>query len=400
MLKIGEAEARAAARVIRSGELFRYGDAQPNYLGECAKFERELATKMGTKYALVVTSGTAALICGLVGLEVGPGDEVIVPGYTFMATALAPLALGAVPVLAEIDESLTMDPEDLEAKITDRTKAIIPVHMLGLPADMDATMRLARRHNVAVLEDACQADGGSYKGRRLGSIGDAGTFSFNYYKNVTCGEGGAIITGDRAAYERAWIHHDGGATFRAQAGDISVPFFAGWNFRMNEILGAVLRVQLRRIDGLLQKTRTHKRRLIEGLADHPRLRFFKHNDHEGGCGTTLGFLFEDEETARAFVTGLESEGVEASMLIDSGRHVYSNWEPLMQLRGSYHPSLDAFRRPENAASQARYTPDMCPRTLDILSRAVVLSIQPEWRAADVRKRVRACRKAADALARR
>jgi len=281
VLKIGEAEAQAAAKVIRRGELFRYGGAQAGRFGECAKFERELAGKMGTKHALVLTSGTAALICGLVGLEVGPGDEVIVPGYTFMATALAPLALGAVPVLAEIDESLTLDPKDLEAKITPRTKAVIPVHMLGLPANMDAIMRVARRHHVKVVEDACQADGGCYRGQRLGSIGDVGAFSFNFYKNITCGEGGAVITDDRAVYERAWIHHDGGAAFRPQAEDITVPFFAGWNFRMNEILAAVLRVQLRRIDGLLRRTRSVKARIIEGTTDHPRLRLAAR--HSASC---------------------------------------------------------------------------------------------------------------------
>lgn len=398
MLKIGEAEAQAAARVIRSGHLFRYGDASAGHFNECAKFEAELAKKTGTKYALVVTSGTAALICGLVGLEVGPGDEVILPGYTFMASALAVLALGAVPVIAEIDESLMLDPKDVEKKISKRTKAIMPVHMVGLPANMNAIMRVARRHGVKVLEDACQADGGSYKGKRLGSIGNVGGFSFNFYKNVTSGEGGAVVTSDRVAYERAVIHHDGGSLFREHAAKLGVQFFAAWNFRMNEILGAVLRVQLRRVDGLMKRMRAHKARLMAGIADHPGIRFIKYNDLEGECGTTMGLRFDDEKQARAFARALQKNGAWGSLPIDSGRHVYTNWEPVMGKRGSYHPALDAYRRPENKGAQMNYTPDMCPRTLEILARTVFIGIRPGWRVSDVRQRIKACRKAADAIA--
>jgi len=393
MLEIGKAEAEAASRVITRGQLFRYGSE----LNECTKFERELAEKMGTKHALVVTSGTAALICALAGLEVGPGDEVILPAYTFMASALAPLALGAIPVIAEIDESLTLDPEDVEKKISSRTKVIMPVHMVGLPCDMRGIMRIARRHGVKVVEDACQADGGSYRGKRLGAIGDVGAFSFNYYKNITCGEGGAVITDDRVAYERALIFHDGGAAFRPGAAAIGVPFFAGFNFRMNEILAAVLRVQLRRIDGLLKRNRANKARFLAGVADHPRLRPIKHNDLEGECATVVGFLFADEPQARRFMAALSRHGVGSSTPIDSGRHVYRNWEPIMERRGSYHPALDAFRRPENKGAQMEYSPDMCPRTLDILARTVFLSIRPEWKAAEVRRRAKACCAAADEL---
>jgi dTDP-4-amino-4,6-dideoxygalactose transaminase len=393
MLEIGKAEAEAASRVITRGQLFRYGSE----LNECTKFERELAEKMGTKHALVVTSGTAALICALAGLEVGPGDEVILPAYTFMASALAPLALGAIPVIAEIDESLTLDPEDVEKKISSRTKVIMPVHMVGLPCDMRGIMRIARRHEVKVVEDACQADGGSYRGKRLGAIGDVGAFSFNYYKNITCGEGGAVITDDRVAYERALIFHDGGAAFRPGAAAIGVPFFAGFNFRMNEILAAVLRVQLRRIDGLLKRNRANKARFLAGVADHPRLRPIKHNDLEGECATVVGFLFADEPQARRFMAALSRHGVGSSTPIDSGRHVYRNWEPIMERRGSYHPALDAFRRPENKGAQMEYSPDMCPRTLDILARTVFLNIRPEWKAAEVRRRAKACCAAADEL---
>jgi len=394
MLKVGEAEVRAAARVIRSGVLFRYGDPRKGHPNECAKFERELAAKVGKKHALLVTSGTAALVCSLAGLEVGPGDEVIVPAYTFIASALAPLALGALPVIADVDESLTLDPNDTEAKISDRTKVIMPVHMCGLPCDMKAIMRVANRHRVKVLEDACQADGGSYQGKRLGSIGQVGAYSFNFFKNITAGEGGAMVTDDLEVFSRAIIHHDGGLGFWEHGKKLASPLFAGWNFRVSEIQGAILRVQLRRIDGLLRRNRAHKAKLMAALADNPKLRFIKHHDLAGDCSTALGFLFPSGKKARSFIAAMSQQGIYTWTPIDSGRHVYANWEPVMEQRGSYHPALDAFKRPENRGSRARYTPDMCPQTLDVLSRAVYLDIRPEWTAADVRKRIRACEKAA------
>lgn len=397
MLKIGRQEANAATKVILSGKLIRFMDRKPGELSECTKFERDFAEKMGGKYALVVTSGTGALICGLAGLGIGPGDEVIVPAYTFMATPVAVLAVGAIPVIAEVDSSLMLDPADVEAKITRRTKAIIPVHMVGLPADLNRIVRVARKHKVKVLEDACQAVGGSYKGRRLGSIGDVGGYSFNYYKNVTCAEGGAVLTDDPAVYERAMIQHDPGTAFRSHRADLSIAPFTGMSFRMNEILGAILRVQLTRIDGLLGKLREQKAKFVEELAD-TGLKFVKNNDPEGDCSTVVAFSFASEERARRYISLLESRGVDASTPIDSDRHVYSNWDPVLAKRGSYHPALNAFRRKENAASKVHYSKDMCPRTLDLLSRAVFVGLHPSSTAAEVRKKIDACKRAAEELA--
>ncbi|HEY3417439.1 MAG TPA: aminotransferase class I/II-fold pyridoxal phosphate-dependent enzyme, partial [Armatimonadota bacterium] len=228
MYIMGEEEVAAVRRVIESGQLFRYRGGEG---GETDQFEKAWSEKIGVQHTVSLTSGTAALICAMVGLNIGPGDEVIVPGYTFMATAIGPLGVGAVPIIAEVDESLTIDPADVERKITPRTKAIIPVHMNGLPCNMDVIMAIARKHGIAVVEDACQADGGSYKGQRLGSIGDVGAFSFNHFKIIACGEGGALVTNDRVIFERALIHHDSGCVFRDHADQLGIPFFAGWNFR-------------------------------------------------------------------------------------------------------------------------------------------------------------------------
>lgn len=318
----------------------------------------------------------------------------IVPGYTFMASAIAVLAVGAIPIVAEVDGSLTIDPADMERKIGPRTKAAMPVHMCGLPCNMDAVMDAAARHRLSVMEDLCQADGGSYKGKRLGTIGHAGGMSFNFYKIMTSGEGGAVVTSDRVAYERALIHHDGGCVFRPHAEEVGVAFFAGTNFRTNEIMAAILRVQLSRLDEMLGRMRAQKRRFAEKLSGHPKLRFIPHHDLDGDCGTTVFFQFDAEEPARAFAKALGEEGIGGSLPIDSGRHVYCNWEPVMARRGSHHAFLDPFRMPENRGCRMDYAKDMCPQTLDVLARTVGTGIHPDWDDAEVDRRIGICERAA------
>jgi dTDP-4-amino-4,6-dideoxygalactose transaminase len=370
MYIIGQEEVDAVKRVIESKQLFRYRGGEG---GESDSFEREWSEKIGAKYSIAVTSGTAALISGLVGMGIGPGDEVIVPAYTFMATPSAVLAVGAVPIIAEVDNSLTIDPKDVERKITPRTKAVIPVHMVGLPSNMDAMMDIAERHTLKVLEDACQADGGSYGGKRLGAIGHAGAFSFNHFKIITCGEGGALVTDDREIYERALIFHDSGAGFRDHAGDMHVPIFTGLNFRINEILSAILRVQLTRLDPMLEAMLTEKRTMVDALSGAGPFTPNPIHDVEGDCGTTVALMFMDEATNRRFIEGCRAAGVRADTPIDSGIHVYSRWEPVLQQRGSHNPAFNAYNLTD---APVTYSQDMCPVTLDVLARTAYLYTDP------------------------
>jgi len=388
MYIMGEEEVQAVRRVIESGRLFRYRGGEG---GETDNFEREWSEKIGVAYTIAMTSGTAALICGLVGLGIGPGDEVIVPGYTFMATALAPLAVGAVPIIAEVDESLTLDPEDFERRVTPRTRVVIPVHMCGWPCDMDAILDIAQRHGLAVLEDTCQADGGSYKGRRLGSIGDAGAFSFNQFKIIACGEGGTLVTDNRDIFEKALIHHDTGCVYREHASGIETPIFAGSNFRMNEILGAILRVQLTRLDGILAALRKEKRTMMSELEGESAFTFNPIHDVEGDCATTLALLFDSAAEARAFLEHLKADGIAADSPIDSGRHVYANWEPILEQRGAHHPGRDAYRL---AAGPVAYSRDMCPRTLSNLERTVCIPASPTRSEQELADLIRCVKKAA------
>ncbi len=370
MYTIGEEEIQAVAEVIRSGKLFRY---QGEEHSQADLFEQEWADKIGVRHALAVTSGTASLICALAGLGVGPGDEVVLPAYTFIASALAALAVGAVPVIAEIDESLTLDPADVEAKITPRTRVIMPVHMNGLNCDMDRLMDVARRHDLLVVEDCCQADGGSYRGKRLGSIGHAGGFSFNYFKIISCGEGGAMVTDDDAVFERASLFHDGGCVFFKEGIAQQTPVFAGWNFRFNEILSAVLRVQLTRLEGLLAGLREDKRLVREALEGTSGFTFSRVNDPAGECAVMLCLRFESAERAAGFAAGLSEAGFAAYSPINSGRHVYSNWESIMEKRGSHDPRGNPFSYGD---CDWQYSPDMCPRSLEIMAQTVNIGMSP------------------------
>ena len=366
MYIIGKEEVEAVRRVIESGQLFRYRGGEG---GETDQFEAEWSARIGVKHTIALTSGTAALVCGLTGLGIGPGDEVIVPGYTFMAVPNAVLTVGAVPVIAEIDESLMLDAADVEKKITPRTKAILPVHMRGLPANMDAIMAVANKHGIKVLEDACQANGGSYKGRKLGSIGHVGAFSFNHFKIMSCGEGGALTTDDDTFYYRALVYHDGAAIFRDHAAEVTVPFFAGMNLRINEVLSAILRVQLSRLDGILMKLRAEKRILMEELADVSAFTFNPINCPEGDCGTTLNLLFDSAEQASEFVYRANELGVGCACPYDNASHVYWKWEPIMEQRGAPHPKRNAYQLTD---VKYEYYEEMCPKTKDYLARTVNL----------------------------
>ncbi len=391
MYRIGQEEVDAVARVIAGKTLFRVNNAGQ----EVDNFEKEWAAAIGAEYALCVSGGTGALICALAGMGIGPGDEVIVPGYTFMATALAVAAVGAIPVIAEIDDTLTLDPRDVEEKITPQTKAVIPVHINGFPADMESLTAIAGKYGLKILEDCCQADGGSYKGKRLGSWGVAGAYSFNDYKILTAGEGGAMVTDDPLIYERALVFHDGGASFRPYTSGLSIPVFAAQQYRISEVTGAILRVQLSRLEGILSDLRALKRQYMEELSGEPGITFLRSNDIDGDCGTTLGFIFPDEASAQAFAG---TDGVMGGIPINSGKHVYSNWEPILNHNIWHHPAFNPFNLEQNKGLRIDYSVDMCPATLDILKRTVLLPLQLDKPEAEAASRIDACRRAVRSLA--
>lgn len=383
MYRIGQEEIDAVARTLMSRDFFKINGSGREVL----HFEEEWKQTVSADYVLTMTSGFGALTSALIGMGVGPGDEVIVPGYTYIASALAVTAVGAIPVIAEVNGTMTLDPEDVEKKISSATKVIMPVHIQGFPSDMDALKEIADRHGLRILEDACQADGGMYKGRYLGAIGDAGAYSFNYYKVITAGEGGALATSDRTIYERALIYHDASAVafFGDQLDGISQPLFGGTEFRVSDVTGAILREQLKRMPSLLADLRKNRNALAALVCGEGKAKQAPSNDIDGDCGTTLALRFDTEEECRAYAEKCAAGGVGLTIPINTGKHVYTNWTQIMEKRGALHPAMDPFKMEANRGLQMDYTMDMCPNTLDYLKRTAYVGINPDWDEADVQR---------------
>jgi 8-amino-3,8-dideoxy-alpha-D-manno-octulosonate transaminase len=357
-MEVGSEELEALARVIESKNLFRYygvGEGPDEVLS----FEREFAEHMGSKHALCVNAGSSALICALIGAGIGEGDEVIVPAYTWNATPNAVLASRALPVLAEVDESLTLDPADVERRITPRTRAILPVHMRGAPAAMDELVALAKKHGLVLIEDVCQAAGATYRGRRLGTFGDAGAFSLQFNKIITTGEGGVLITDRDDLLDLALDVHDCANSVRRGVG---LPRFAGYNFRASELIGAMARVQLTRLDGLLERMRANYARLSAEINGLPGLTLRRANDEDGDAGIALIAFADDAKRAADAVAALNAEGVLAMQIYSPATpdlHVYPFWAPVLaalELAGADQPD--------------------CPRTLELLERTIHVDVSP------------------------
>ena len=356
----GNEERKEVMEVLDGRYLFRYGAiGDEGYTHKVVDFEDELKKVMGAKYAVATTSGTCSLLASLAALGIGGGDEVIVPGYTFIASISTIMLAGAIPVLAEIDESLTIDPTKIEALITPKTKAILPVHMLGNPCDLDAIMAIAKKHGLYVLEDCCQAVGASYKGKRVGTIGNIGAFSLNVFKTISTGDGGAVITNDENLYERAFGYHDQGHKPNRTGVEVGNRSILGMNMRMNELTGAVALAQTRKLDEILATLRAKKAMLKGLLADLPHISFRKIND-EGECATLLTILFDTKELAEKFC-----EKTGGRPIAYSGWHVYNNMEQVL------NKLLPA---PTANVNDREYKKHMLPQTDSILERAVNISV--------------------------
>jgi 8-amino-3,8-dideoxy-alpha-D-manno-octulosonate transaminase len=370
-----EREEEALLEVLESGSPFRYwGPGTPT---KVLRFEENFAKHMGTRFALGVTSGTAALDCAVTGLGVGPGDEVIVPAYTWWSDYTCVVHAGALPVFADIDRTLNIDPKDFERKITPRTKAVIAVHLLGGPCDMDPIMEIAHKHGVAVLEDVAQCVGGSYHGKKLGSIGDVGIYSFQINKTMTSGEGGAVVTSDPLIYERAARFHDMGTVrrlFMDRIGtDSRAQTFAGENFRMSELTGAVLGAQLTKLDSMVAHLRRNAEAIYAGIKDLPGIRLRHRPDPEGDIGYSVFFEMKDKESRDRCIRQLRQRKVPASTLV--GSVLLPIQESVMSKRAR-HAAWPSFNSP--AGKRIKYGPDACRQTLDIFDRFVQVRIGPRY----------------------
>ncbi len=368
MYVVGDEEIEAIAKVIRSGKLFRYEDDS-----ECERFERRYAEYLGVNDTALTVSGTYALSAAMIAVGLGPGDEVLIPAHTYMATATAVLTTGAIPVIVDVDESITIDPDAVEAAIGPRTKAIVPVHMWGAACNMNAIMEIAATNGLKVIEDACQGVGGAYEGRKFGSIGDIGAFSFNYYKNMTSGEGGAISTSDEELAKRARCAIDPCHFYWTGREDGMKPF-AGNGGRASELQGAMLNVQLDRLDGMISAMRAEKKKIVDatGRLNNLGLKLSPMNSPDYDCAAHVMYLLPSAEQASRFV-----EVYPVVIAGKTGRHTYTEWDQVLMGIGAAHPAMNPYNHPANAGCRRTYSKDMCAGSLDILNRTVMVPTRPD-----------------------
>ncbi len=368
---IGVEELEEVRKALSKKMLLRYEHRDQSTV---AQFENEFARYCGAKYALAVSSGSAALRVGLAALGVGPGDEVITQGFTFIATWESIFDTGAIPVFAEIDDTLCMDPNDLEKRITPRTKAIIPVHMCGSHANIREIVSVADKHGIPVLEDTAQSCGGRFNGKAVGSFGKIGIFSFDAVKTITTGEGGMLITDDKELHRKASEYHDHGHDHNPNVSrGLEKRNFIGFNYRMMELQGALGLAQLRKLDSIiLKRQRENKARLKEVLSGFDGISFRSIPDPEGDTATFLIFLLPDSEKARNFNKILTEEGFGAVYWYENDWHYYERWEHLLEgksLTRSGYPFKTA-----KGETRCRYDKSALPETAGLMSRALTIQI--------------------------
>lgn len=376
-----EEEVEAAVRVLRSRSPFRYYGV--DLRGEVESFEAEFSAFLGVSHCLAVNSGTGALHVALSALSVGPGQEVIVPAYLWVSVIAAVVNLGAIPVLADVDDTFCLDPASVEAKITNRTAGIIAVHMSGAQADVPALAALARKHGLFLLEDCAQCAGGAIGGKRVGTFGDMAIFSFQMNKNMTAGEGGAVVTNDLRLYRRAFAAHDLGYA-RDAAGRLILndPNLSLWGrgYRLDELRGAILRVQLRKLPGIIRRMHASKYRIRKALENFPQVQLRRIVDVKGDTGCFLITTYRDAETAKRIMLALRAEGIATSpqgisnvLMTDWGLHLYYN---IVSLRD--RTSIDGHGFPwelaENKGLAANYRKRSCPVADSLFERSILIPI--------------------------
>lgn len=358
-------EIKAIADVIERKMIHRYGSHDGRggqYRVE--EFEDKAKAITGSKFALGVSSGTAALIVALKGIGIQPGDEVITTPFTFIATIEAIVACNAVPVLGDIDETLGLDPASAEKLITPRTKAIMPVHMFGVAADMDKLLALGEKYNIPIIEDACEVVGGTYKGRYLGSLGKCGTWSFDPNKTLTVGEGGIVLTNDQTIYYTMDCYHDHGHIHsKAHDRGAEGKFGLGVNYRLSEIQGAMGLVALDKMSMALGMLRASKKKILDAVADtgiKPR----PMNDNDGDTATHVIFIMPTAEAAKKFQAATKEAGSGCAIIAENTWHYAKHWS-----------ALEAMGNKDYFGNKTpSYAPETMAKSDAILSRAVMFGL--------------------------
>jgi len=327
----GEEERKEVNDVLKTGILMRYGfDGARKDIWKSRELEKALCDRLQCGFAQLTSSGTSALTTALAALGIGAGDEVIMPSFTFVASFEAVLSIGAIPVIVDIDDSLTLDPESVKKAITPATRCIMPVHMCGSMADLDPILSICREHNLLLLEDACQSIGASYKGKFLGTIGDAGTLSFDFVKTVTCAEGGAVLTNSKTTYTHCDGYTDHGHDHLGNDRGAELHPFVGYNYRISELHAAVGLAQFRKLDTFLSIQKKNHHFLKTELANIPGLKFRTIPDPSGDSHTFLSWFLPSRELTEALVEELRSQQIFAGNFywFEHNWHYIRKWEHL------------------------------------------------------------------------
>ncbi len=379
----GDEERKEVQDVLDTGVLFRYGfDGARNGHWKAKSFENEIVNRLGTKYCHLCSSGTSALDIALSSCKIGAGDEVIVPPFTFIATIEAVLNIGAVPVFAEIDETLCLSPDAVEKAITPRTKAVVPVHMCGAMASINKISNICDSYNIILIEDACQALGGTFKGKALGTFGKMGCFSFDPVKTVTCGEGGAVITDNEELYKIADAYSDHGHDHIGNDRGLEGHNILGTNFRISELNAAVGLAQLRKLDFMLEKQRANKKVLKDALSRFPEVTFRDVPDPEGDSATFISFFMPDESRARTMAGNLGKAGIDGSFYwYDNSWHYIRQWAHFKFLKTAKALPHKLFKHCPD------YGEINLPESDNIIGRTISMQIKLSWTDEDIEKRI-------------
>lgn len=332
--------------VLNTGILMRYGfDGPRQGIWKSKELESAICNTFGCKYAQLTSSGTAALSTAMSALGIGYGDEVITPAFTFVASFEAILSVGAVPVLVDVDETLTLNPEAVRSAITPKTKAIMPVHMCGSMADMDALLNICKEHQLLLLEDACQSIGASYKGKHLGTIGHAGTFSFDFVKTMTCAEGGVVMTNDENVFTNSDGFADHGHDHKGADRGADLHPFIGYNYRISELHAAVGLAQIKRLPEFLATQKKNHAQLKNILSQVAEVSFRKIPDPAGDSCTFLSWFLPTEAQTMAVVSEMKTQGILAGNFYwyDNNWHYIRKWDHLKNAitLNALHPDLKA-----------------------------------------------------------
>lgn len=379
----GDEERKEVQDVLDTGVLFRYGfDGARKGHWKAKTFETELAKRIGSDYCHLCSSGTAALCIALAACGIGAGDEVIVSPFTFIATIEAVLAAGAVPVFSEIDETLCLDPESLESAITPRTKAVLPVHMCGAMAHIEEIGNFCSRKGLILIEDACQSFGATFNGKALGTFGQMGCFSFDPVKTVTCGEGGAVVTDNKALYILADAYADHGHDHIGNDRGLEGHPILGTNFRISELNAAVGVAQLRKLDFILEKQRAHKKVIKDALARFPQIRFREIPDPKGDSATFLSFFMPDESQAGKAAKSLGIAGVDSCFYwYVNNWHYIRQWDHFKKLKSPARLPIKLIKdRPD-------YDNLRLEKSDGIMARNISMQIKLSWTEDDLSRRI-------------